>query len=243
MYQIAYSCPCGQDSRCHDHGSSLAWYVTVTRTMPWFTGVLTTVVLVLPLAVNTTPSASGIPTTWTRPDDFVHHDRGVSLPVYIRVWSFRTDLYWHIPLNTKQAWHIPVCTVSKKRWFFNCWGFKFAFLSNHACILSTLPTYSKTHPYASSAKRSMFWPVELKLGTYMYIEVYTSMISTSSYILWYTLANAFHAYGHLRLYDVMGTCTIRWAPMLWYNSVWAFGPGGWLSKRKWSKCAYTLIYS
>ena len=42
--------------------------------------------------------------------------------------------------------------------------------------LYTLPTYSTTHPGASSAKRSMFYPVELKLGTYMYIQVYTFMI-------------------------------------------------------------------
>ena len=44
-----------------------------------------------------------------------------------------------------------------------------------ACMY-TLPTYSKTHPGASCAKRSMFYPVELKLGTYMYIQVYTFMI-------------------------------------------------------------------
>jgi hypothetical protein len=47
----------------------------------------------------------------------------------------------------------------------------------------TLPTYSKTHPGASSAKQSMFYPVELKLGTYMYIQVYTFMIK---YIKVYT---------------------------------------------------------
>jgi hypothetical protein len=40
----------------------------------------------------------------------------------------------------------------------------------------TLPTYSKTHPAASSAKLSMFYAVELKLGTYMYIQVYTFII-------------------------------------------------------------------
>ncbi len=40
----------------------------------------------------------------------------------------------------------------------------------------TLPTYSTTHPGAASAKQSMFYPVELKLGTYMYIQVYTFMI-------------------------------------------------------------------
>ena len=42
--------------------------------------------------------------------------------------------------------------------------------------LYTLPTYSTTLSGASSAKRSMFYPVELKLGTYMYIQVYTFMI-------------------------------------------------------------------
>ncbi len=47
----------------------------------------------------------------------------------------------------------------------------------------TLPTYSKTHPGASSAIQSMFSPVELKLGTFMYIQVYTFMISTSRYVL------------------------------------------------------------
>ena len=49
--------------------------------------------------------------------------------------------------------------------------------------MCTLPTYSTTHPGASSAKRSMFYPVDLKLGTYMYIKVYTFMIK---YIKVYT---------------------------------------------------------
>ena len=54
-----------------------------------------------------------------------------------------------------------------------------ALLSGRIIIQSclyTLPTYSTTHPGASSAKRSMFYRVELKLGTYMYIQVYTFMI-------------------------------------------------------------------
>ncbi len=53
--------------------------------------------------------------------------------------------------------------------------------------MCTLPTYSTTHPGASSAKRSMFYAVELKLGhgTYMYIQVYTFRI-TSKYIKIYT---------------------------------------------------------
>ncbi len=71
---------------------------------------------------------SGITTTWTRPDDFVH--QGISQ--YILVWGFHTDSYWYIPPYTKQARYIPVYTVSKKWWYFNRWGL--AFRSNHACI-------------------------------------------------------------------------------------------------------------
>ena len=50
--------------------------------------------------------SSGIPTTWTRPYDFVYP--GISR--YILVWGFRTDLYRHILLYTKQA-HLEPCAT------------------------------------------------------------------------------------------------------------------------------------
>ena len=65
--------------------------------------------------------------------------------------------------------------------FIYCIKEMMVFLSLGLCFpvescLYTLPTYSTTHSGASSAKQSMFYPVELKLGTYMYIQVYTFMI-------------------------------------------------------------------
>ncbi len=72
-----------------------------------------------------------------------------------------------------------------------------------------------------------------------YIKLYTVIYVVYCDI---ALSSALHAYGHLWIYDLMGTYTIGWAPMLWYNLVWAFGPGGGNSKEKCRKCNHTVIY-
>ena len=125
----------------------------------------------------------GIPYTWTRTDDLVHP----SIYRYIPVWVI---IYWLVPVYTSiyQTGTAYTCIYrSKEMMVFSSLGHCFLVKS----CMYTLPTYSTTHPGASSTKQSMFSPVLYELGIYMHIKVYTSIHKcTWRYILTYTLMYA-----------------------------------------------------